>query len=84
MGYIALIIATGFTIIYFGKLRNKNGGFGNKVWWNNLRPIHAMLYYVFAYMAIKNIPNAYLPLFIDVVVGFMSFILYRLGYNWGS
>lgn len=75
MGYLALIPAIGFLVIYFGGLR-KTGPevFGGKIWWNALRPIHALLYLTFAYMAIHNMNNAYVPLLIDVLIGLGAFL----------
>ena len=73
MGYIALVIATGFLYIYLTDSR-KTGieVFGAKegIWWNQLRPVHAGLYIVFAVYAIKQQQNiAYIPLLIDVILG---------------
>lgn len=74
-GYIALIPAIGFLIIYFFNLR-KTGQevFGEKIWWNDIRPIHGILYLVFAYLAINKNKNAWKILLIDVIFGFIMFI----------
>ena len=50
LGYLALLPALGFIYIFLSGTR-KTGPetFGNKIWWNNLRPIHATLYILFAY-----------------------------------
>ena len=78
MGYISLLLAIGFTYIYLTDGR-KTGVevFGGKIWWNNLRPIHALLYFVFAYMAINKNANAWIVLLIDVVIGLISFLTYH-------
>ena len=78
MGYLALLPAIGFIYIYLTGSR-KTGAevFGGKIWWNNLRPIHSLLYFLFAYLAISNNRNAYIPLLIDVILGFFSFIFYH-------
>jgi hypothetical protein len=75
LGGLSLIPAIGFTIIYLFDLR-KTGGetFGKKIWWNHLRPIHAFLYFSFAWLAFNKNAYSYIPLLVDVVVGFMSFI----------
>ena len=41
-----VIAASGFSYIYMNGLR-KTGGevFGDKIWWNNLRPFHAVMYF---------------------------------------
>ena len=51
--------------------------FGDKIWWNNLRPIHAILYTLFAYNAINKNRKAWIYLFIDVIIGLISFIGYH-------
>jgi hypothetical protein len=78
MGYGALIPAIGFTYIYLSGSR-KTGGevFGDKIWWNDLRPIHAFLYFTFAFKAINREPSAWVYLAIDVIIGFISFIRYH-------
>ena len=53
LGYLALIPAIGFIYIYLTGIRQScPETFGDKIWWNNLRPIHEILYCLFAYNAI--------------------------------
>ena len=52
--------------------------FGDKIWWNNLRPIHAILYILFAYNAFNQNKNSYIYLLLDVILGFTSFIIHKL------
>ena len=75
MGYLALLPAVGFLYIYLTGSR-KTGAevFGDKIWWNNLRPIHSLLYFVFAYNAINGNPTAWIYLLIDVTLGLLSFL----------
>ena len=75
MGYLALLPAIGFLYIYLTGSR-KTGAevFGDKIWWNNLRPIHSLLYFVFAYSAINGHPSAWVVLLIDVTIGLISFL----------
>ena len=77
-GYLAIIPAIGFSYIFLSGSR-KTGAevFGNKIWWNKLRPIHAILYGLFAYNAINKNREAWIYLFIDVIIGFISFIGYH-------
>ena len=78
MGYLALLPAIGFIYIYLtGSRKTGPEVFGGKIWWNNLRPIHSLLYFLFAYLAINNNRNAYIPLLIDVILGFFSFLFYH-------
>lgn len=80
MGYLALLPAIGFIYIYLSGAR-KTGPevFGDKIWWNNLRPIHALLYILFSYNAINGNKNSWIYLFIDVVIGLISFLVHHLG-----
>jgi len=82
IGYFALIPAIMFMYLYLFNLRKiGNETFGDKIWWMNLRPIHSMLYFIFAYMAINQNQNAYKPLLIDVSIGLISFLVYHQNNN---
>ncbi len=78
MGYIGLLISIGFMYIYLTGSR-KTGAevFGEKIWWNDLRPIHGILYFLFAYNGIKGNRNAWKFLLIDVVIGILSYLLMK-------
>jgi hypothetical protein len=81
MGYLALIPAIGFFYIFFTGTRQTGVEvFGEKIWWNNLRPLHGVLYFLFAYNAILGNKNAWVYLLIDVVIGLSSFSIFHL-YN---
>lgn len=77
LGYAALIPATGFAYIYMFNKRKTGFEAGGKIWWNQLRPLHSLLYFCFAYLAITKNENAYIPLLLDVVFGLFSFIAYH-------
>jgi hypothetical protein len=78
MGYLALLPAIGFMYIFLTGSR-KTGGevFGDKIWWNDLRPIHSALYTLFAVNAIRGNPVAWVYLLIDVLVGLSSFLWFH-------
>ena len=81
MGYLALIPAVGFFYIYLSGSRQTGAEvFGEKIWWNNLRPIHGLLYFLFGYNAIIGNKNAWIYLLIDVIIGLISFLIFHL-YN---
>jgi len=84
MGILALIPAIGFITIYLLDLRKKGAEvFESKIWWNDLRPIHGILYLLFAIYAIKKEQNyAWIPLLIDVTLGLSAFLYYH--YNSGN
>jgi hypothetical protein len=78
LGYLALLPAIGFIYIYLTGSRKIGGEtFGEKIWWNNLRPIHAILYLLFAYNAIRGNKQAWIYLFVDVLVGLISFSIHH-------
>jgi len=75
LGYLALIAAIGFLVIYLFGLRQTGAEvFGNTIWWNDLRPIHGILYGTFSFMAISQNPNAWIVLLIDTLVGLSAFL----------
>ena len=78
MGYLLLLTAFGFFYIYLTGIRQTGAEvFGNKIWWNNLRPIHGILYLLFSYNAINGNKNAWIFLFIDVIFGLISFLTHH-------
>ena len=78
MGYLLLLPSIGFFYIYLTGTR-KTGAevFGDKIWWNDLRPIHGLLYLLFSYNAINGNKNAWIYLFVDVLFGLASFLTYH-------
>ena len=78
MGYLLLLPAIGFFYIYLTGIRTTGVEvFGDKIWWNNLRPIHGLLYLLFSYNAINGNKSAWIYLFIDVLFGLTSFLFYH-------
>jgi hypothetical protein len=78
LGYLALLPATGFLYIYLtGSRKTGPETMGEKIWWNKLRPVHSLLYFLFAYAAINSNPQAWLYLLADVLVGLISFLIHH-------
>lgn len=78
LGYLALIPAFGFTYIYLTNSRTTGAEvFGDKIWWNNLRPIHAILYTLFALSAINSVKHSWIFLLVDVTIGLIAFLTYH-------
>ena len=84
MGLLALGPAIGFTVIFLGGYR-KTGAevFGDKIWWNALRPVHALLYFTFSYMALSTTyrKHAWIVLLLDACIGLVGFLLYHFVYK---
>jgi len=78
MGYLALLPAFGFIYIYLTGSRQTGAEvFGDKIWWNDLRPIHGLLYFLFAYNAIKGNKGAWIFLLVDILFGLTSFLIHH-------
>jgi hypothetical protein len=78
MGYIAVLIGLGFVTIYLTGSRKRGAEvFGEKIWWNDLRPLHGSLYLLFGYNAIKGNKNSWKILLLDVVIGLISYVYHH-------
>jgi len=83
LGKLAIIPAIGFLIIFFFGLR-KTGveTMGKPIWWNNLRPIHAIFLLIFSYLAINKNKNAWIILLLDTIIGLIAWNIHHfLNYN---
>jgi hypothetical protein len=70
LGALALLLAIGFITIYVFGLRKTGLEVGGEaIWWNDLRPVHALLYGAFAAAAIAKKQWAWMILLADVVLG---------------
>ena len=78
MGYLSILPAIGFFYLFLTGSRKIGGEvFGDKIWWANLRPIHGLLYGLFAYSAIKGNKCSWKYLLVDVVIGLVSFLIFH-------
>ena len=78
MGYLALLPAFGFTYLFFSGARKFGPeAYGGKIWWNSLRPVHAVLYTLFAYFAITGNRKAWVYLFADAMIGLFAFLWFH-------
>jgi hypothetical protein len=79
MGAVAMFIAAGFTYIWLTNSR-KTGAevFGAPIWWNSLRPIHALLWGAFAVLALFEVRWAWMILLFDTLFGLGAFTVHRL------
>jgi len=82
MGIMAIIISIGF--MYTALFKYKKGDLGvtgGKVWWNEMRVFHSIIYSLFAYLALtKNQNIAWKILLFDVLVGLGTFIIHYTSY----
>jgi hypothetical protein len=78
MGLLAAAIAGGFIYVWLtGSRKTGVETMGAPIWWNELRPIHALLYTLFAYNAIIGQHTAWRYLALDVVFGLVIYLLHR-------
>lgn len=83
-GAIGIIIGLGFASIYlFGWRKTGAETMGDKIWWNSLRPFHALTYLTFGFLALTGHSEiAWKILLLDVSVGLGAFIIHHtLGKN---
>ena len=69
-----------FTIWAFGLRKTGAEVFGARIWWNDLRPVHALLYALFAAAAVtpKFAARAWEFLAADVLLGAVAFAIHHL------
>ena len=79
IGIMAVGISFGFMYIWVNGLR-KTGieTLGEKIWWNDLRPLHSILWGIFAVMAFQGNQNAWKVLLLDVTIGFLAWLNHRM------
>jgi hypothetical protein len=81
LGLLALFPTLGF--LYFWLTGTRQTGpevFGDRIWWNSLRPLHALLWGTFAVLALFEYRYAWILLLIDVIVGITAFTLHHSGF----
>jgi len=82
MGLLALLPMTGFFYLFFsGKRKTGPETFGANIWWNNLRPVHGILYLLFAIYAIRGDRKAWIFLLLDAIIGLISFTVFHAFIN---
>lgn len=81
IGLFTLIPAIGFLYIYTNNKRQIGPEtFGDKIWWNKLRPIHSFFYFMFSVFALNKNQNAWIFLLFDVLLGLLSFSYFHYNY----
>lgn len=81
LGYISLLPAICFIYLFLSGTRTIGSEtFGKPIWWNRLRPVHALLYILFAYAAIHKQPHGWKYLLVDVIMGLIAFFIYHVYY----
>lgn len=82
MGFVAVLPALGFILLYLGDYRKDAAEAGGNTWWNSLRPIHGVMYLLFAIYAFKSSENAWKILAADAGLGVLFWYMkYYLLYD---
>ena len=78
LGIVGLFPAIGFSYIYFFNGRkSKKGAFDEDIWWEDLRPVHATTWFLFAIFAIMKKSFAWIFLLVDVVISLVAFLTHH-------
>jgi hypothetical protein len=72
--YILASFAIGFLYLYFNNLRLNAFEAGGVTWWAEYRLLHGMLYLIASIYAYQMKSIAWIPLAIDVILGYILFI----------
>jgi len=79
IGFLSLMPAIGFFYLFFsGKRKSGRETFGDKIWWNNLRPVHGTLWLLFSFYALRKNKNAWIFLLIDTLIGIFAFLVFHI------
>lgn len=73
LGFLLLGMSLGFLGLYFYNRDDVGLAFG-KVWWHEWRLVHGLLYLTAAIYTFRKNPHAWVPLFIDTMLGVGIFI----------
>ena len=80
MGGLALLPAIGFLyLVFVGRRDTGPEVLGGRIWWQQLRLVHAGMYMLFAVMALMKIEGAWKVLAADVLFGLGSFLAHHFG-----
>jgi len=78
LAIIAILIGLGFlTIFITGSRKTGIETGGEKIWWNNLRPIFGIIWLSFGITALKGVNWCWIFLLLDVLLGLSSFIYHH-------
>ena len=75
LSYLALLPIIGWLNIIFFSPRDSGIEVPNgKIWWQNMRPVHVLMYIIFFLLAQFKTNLAWIPLFIDPLIGIGAWI----------
>ena len=75
-GWFCLLIAVGFLSVYNRRMKGIETN-NKRIWWNEFRPVHACLYFLTFVYAVQQKSYSWIPLAVDVLLGFLLFLFYK-------
>jgi hypothetical protein len=48
-----------------------------KIWWDQLRPLHSILFMIFSILAINKLSYSWLILLLDMIIGLISWLIHH-------
>jgi hypothetical protein len=74
LSLVTFIIAIGFFYIYStGSRKTGIETGGQPIWWNDMRPVHGLLYLLYSLSNLAKVKNAWVFLALDVIIGLGAF-----------
>jgi len=77
LGGMYALIAVSMTVLYFTGWRTTGPEvFGGKIWWNDHRIVHSLMYLLFAILALQRKKYAWIVLLVDAIYGLIVFLVH--------
>jgi hypothetical protein len=76
---LSVLLALVWIILFFTNIREYGmETFGDKIWWNSLRPVHAFFWLLFAILIfLQQYSISWIPLCIDSILGLSAFLFFH-------
>ncbi len=77
--FVIFYIISAIGLLYHFVTKNrKMGAFSQDIWWDFLRPVHAVIFLISAFLLYNKYQYTYILLLIDTCIGIFFFMKYRL------
>lgn len=74
VGVTSLLVSLGFLNSFLKYKKDDRGLFDGEVWWNNLRLVHSIMYFIFGVLSLVKVQHHYRILLVDILIGIIGFI----------
>ena len=72
VGVMYVVFAVGLAWRLINHKASDRGGFGGSVWWNSMRPVHIVLWLLFAVLVARKDERAWIPLVLDITLSLVG------------